>query len=249
MDGHRGKEESWNSPPPGLTPRSDISWWSPFPADSPRGGQPLTLPPSFRCSVSWEGSLSLRRAGCSKGGGQPLWGRPREKGSLWLTNGVFSPPPQVQASEVTSEDQDNPEVFYTVERDESGEVVCLCSDMGEAYDKIGGSPLEGQQSRGHRRRSPCEQTRCPHLCHSPGPEKAGGGGWQGQPPEGLEHKGLWEEQVPVLRSAWPVRAATPPDAGAQLAPWDAQLRTLGCRQGRRAPQTPPPWQQRALPLL
>ncbi|XP_039223952.1 MHC class II transactivator isoform X2 [Crotalus tigris] len=44
--------------------------------------------------------------------------------------------PAVQASEVTSEDQDNPEVFYTVERDESGEVVCLCSDMGEAYDKI-----------------------------------------------------------------------------------------------------------------
>lgn len=57
-------------------------------------------------------------------------------------------PPQVQASEVTSEDQDNPEVFYTVERDESGEVVCLCSDMGEAYDKIGGSPLEGQRHEG-----------------------------------------------------------------------------------------------------
>ncbi|XP_058013663.1 MHC class II transactivator isoform X3 [Ahaetulla prasina] len=44
--------------------------------------------------------------------------------------------PAVQASEVVSDDQENPEVFYTVERDESGEVVCLCSDMGEAYDKI-----------------------------------------------------------------------------------------------------------------
>ncbi|KAM3827092.1 MHC class II transactivator isoform 4-T4 [Vipera latastei] len=41
-----------------------------------------------------------------------------------------------QASEVTGEDQDNLEVFYTVERDESGELVCLCSDTGEAYDKI-----------------------------------------------------------------------------------------------------------------
>ncbi|XP_070617576.1 MHC class II transactivator isoform X2 [Erythrolamprus reginae] len=35
-----------------------------------------------------------------------------------------------------SEDPENPEVFFTVERDESGEVVYLCSDMGEAYDKI-----------------------------------------------------------------------------------------------------------------
>lgn len=77
---------------------------------------------------------------------QPLWGRPRGKGHKWR---LLFPPPQVQASEVVSDDQDNPEVFYTVERDESGEVVCLCSDMGEAYDKIGGSLLEGQQpSRG-----------------------------------------------------------------------------------------------------
>ncbi|XP_063171126.1 MHC class II transactivator [Candoia aspera] len=44
--------------------------------------------------------------------------------------------PAVQATEVIGDDQDNPEVFYTVERDESGEVVCLCSDMGEAYSKI-----------------------------------------------------------------------------------------------------------------
>ncbi|XP_032087052.1 MHC class II transactivator isoform X2 [Thamnophis elegans] len=44
--------------------------------------------------------------------------------------------PAVQASEAASDDQDNPEVFYTVERDESGEVLSLCADMGEAYDKI-----------------------------------------------------------------------------------------------------------------
>ncbi|XP_015744618.2 MHC class II transactivator isoform X1 [Python bivittatus] len=52
-----------------------------------------------------------------------------------LTEEMAEAPP-VQATEVISDDQDNPEVFYTVERDESGEVVCLCSDMGEAYDKI-----------------------------------------------------------------------------------------------------------------
>ncbi|XP_013907312.1 PREDICTED: MHC class II transactivator-like [Thamnophis sirtalis] len=45
--------------------------------------------------------------------------------------------PAVQVSEAASDDQDNPEVFYTVERDESGEVLSLCADMGEAYDKIG----------------------------------------------------------------------------------------------------------------
>ncbi|XP_053131815.1 MHC class II transactivator isoform X3 [Hemicordylus capensis] len=36
-----------------------------------------------------------------------------------------------------SYDQDNnPDVFYTVESDESGEEICLCSNTGEAYDKI-----------------------------------------------------------------------------------------------------------------
>lgn len=237
MDGQMGKEESSNSPPPGLTPRSDISWWSPFPADSPRGGQPLALPPSFRCSVSWEGSLSLRRAGRSKGGGH-LCGADLERRAAFDSQMASSlPPPQVQASEVTSEDQDNPEVFYTVERDESGEVVCLCSDMGEAYDKIGGSPLEGQWPEGTGGEAH-PSSRGALICVTAQDPRRRGGGLAGATPEGLEHKGLWEEQVPVLRSAWPVRAATPPDPGAQLpkgAPWDAQLRTLGCRQGRRAP--------------
>lgn len=142
--------------------------WSWVPGSSPPPG-----------SLSWEGSLSLRRAGCSKGGGQPLWGRPRETGSLWLTNGVFSPPDQ--ASEVTGEDQDNLEVFYTVERDESGELVCLCSDTGEAYDKIGGSPLEG--TGGEARPSRCGALTCV-TAREPG-----------------GHKGLWEEQVPILHCA------------------------------------------------
>ncbi|XP_061456008.1 MHC class II transactivator isoform X2 [Rhineura floridana] len=42
-----------------------------------------------------------------------------------------------QPSDNIIDDQDNnPDVFYTVESDESGEKVCLCSDTGEAYDKI-----------------------------------------------------------------------------------------------------------------
>lgn len=121
---------------------------------------------------------------------RPLWGRPREKGHKWRL--LF--PPQVQATEVVSDDQDNPDVFYTVERDESGEVVCLCSDMGEAYDKIGGSPHEGQWLEGAS-----EQTRCPPLGHSPGPKKAEGE-LVGQPRRGWSTKAnnpppLLEEQL------------------------------------------------------
>ncbi|XP_077774768.1 MHC class II transactivator isoform X3 [Podarcis muralis] len=39
--------------------------------------------------------------------------------------------------ETEPDDQENnPDVFYTVESNESGEQVCLCADTGEAYDKI-----------------------------------------------------------------------------------------------------------------
>ncbi|KAG8145839.1 hypothetical protein E2320_012304 [Naja naja] len=62
---------------------------------------------------------------------QPLWGNLQRR----VTSGIFSLPPQVQVPEAVSEDPDSAEVFYTVERDESGEVICLWSDM-EAYNKI-----------------------------------------------------------------------------------------------------------------
>ncbi|XP_033022384.1 MHC class II transactivator [Lacerta agilis] len=42
-----------------------------------------------------------------------------------------------QVVETEPDDQENnPDLFYTVESNESGEQVCLCADTGEAYDKI-----------------------------------------------------------------------------------------------------------------
>lgn len=135
---------------------------------------------------------------------RPLWGRPPEKAHQWR---LLFLRPQVQASEVASDDQDNPEVFYTVERDESGEVICLCSDMGEAYDKIGGSPLRVSGPRAHPSRGgafPWVTARDPRRPR---------GGLVGQPQRGWSTKA---NTAGGKRCLSPLRAAAPPDSGAQL---------------------------------
>nr|XP_056722208.1 MHC class II transactivator [Euleptes europaea] len=56
---------------------------------------------------------------------------------LLLYKNIEDDLPTGHAPDVSLDDQDNnPDVFYTVESDESGEEVCLCSSTGEAYEKI-----------------------------------------------------------------------------------------------------------------